>query len=127
MLIKKLIIIIIIIIFFTFIIFSSFSLNHGGITNNRKKFYKQKNLDQESYRINRDILKSHEFDQALSPVSLSNSSFNNPLTSMLPSLRIETPSPVATLNITERSTAIGILLIDRHSTTPFAPDNCKSH
>ena len=113
--------------FFTFIIFGSFSLNHEGITNNRKKFYKQKNRDQEPYRINTDILKSHEFNQARSPVSLSNSSFNNSLTSMLPSLRIETPSPAATLNISERPTATGILLIDRHSTKPFAPVNCKSH
>ena len=70
------------------------------------------NRDKGSYRINIDILKSHEFDQAQSPVSLSNSSFNNSLSSILPPLTTENPSPAATFNITERPTAAGTLLID---------------
>ena len=52
------------------------------------------------------------FDQAPSPVSLSNSSFNNSLSSVLPPLTIETPSPAATFNITERPTATGTLSVD---------------
>ena len=44
--------------------------------------------------INRVTLKSHEFDQARSP------------------LMIETPSPAATFNVTERSTATVTLLTD---------------
>ena len=44
-----------------------------------KKIIKKINRDQGSYRINRDILKSHESNQARSLVSLSNSSFNNSL------------------------------------------------
>ena len=70
------------------------------------------NRNQDSYRINRDILKSYEFDQGRSPVSLSNSSFNNSLSSILPSVTIETPSPAATFNITQRPAATATLLID---------------
>ena len=70
------------------------------------------NRDQGSYRVNRDKFKIHEFDQAPSPVFLSNSSFNNSLSSILPPLTIETTSPAATFNITERPTAAGALLKD---------------
>ena len=77
-----------------------------------KKIINKINRDQDSYRVNRDILQIHEFDQAPSPVSLSNSSFNNSLSSILPPLTIETPSPAATFNITERPTATGALLKD---------------
>ena len=52
------------------------------------------------------ILKSHEFDQARCPSSLSNSSFN-----ILYPLTIETSSPAATFHIIERSTATGALLV----------------
>ena len=77
-----------------------------------KKIINKINRDQDSYRINRDILRSHEFDKARSSASLSNASFNNSLSSILPSLTIETPSPAATFNITERPTATGTLLIN---------------
>ena len=50
--------------------------NHLNKLIKEKKIINKVNRDQDSYRINRD-LKSHEFDQARSPVSLSNSSFNN--------------------------------------------------
>ena len=70
------------------------------------------NRDQGSYRVNRNILKIHEFDQAPSPVSSSNSSFNNSLISTLPPLTIETPSPAVKINLTERPTATGALLKD---------------
>ena len=69
------------------------------------------NHDQDSYRVSRDISKSHEFDQARSPVSLSNSLFNNFLSSILLILTIETPSLAATFNITERPTATDTLLV----------------
>ena len=62
--------------------------------------------------INRVTLKSHEFDQARSPVSLSNSSFNSSLSLILSPLVIETPSPAATFHVTERSTATVTLLTD---------------
>ena len=41
-------------------------------------------------RVNRDTLKIHEFDRAPSPVSPSNSSFNNSLFSIFPPPTIET-------------------------------------
>ena len=86
--------------------------NHLNKLITEKKVINKINRDQDSYRVNRDILKIYEFDQAPSPVSLSNSSFNNSLSSVLPPLTIETPSPAATFNITERPTAIGALLKD---------------
>ena len=86
--------------------------NHLNKLITEKKIINKINHDKGSYRINRDISKSHEFDQAQSPVSLSNSSFNNSLSSILPPLTIENPSPTATFNITERPTAAGTLLID---------------
>ena len=70
------------------------------------------NRDQDSYRLNRDILKVHEFNRAPSPVSPSNSSFNNSLFSIFPLLIIETPSPAGTFNLTERPTMTGALLKD---------------
>ena len=70
-----------------------------------KKITNKINLDQDSYRVNRHILKIHEFDQTPSAVSLSNSSFNNSLSSILLPLAIETPSPAATFNITETPSA----------------------
>ena len=51
-----------------------------------KKIINKINNDQDSYRVNRDILKIHEFDQISSCVSPSNSSFNNSLFSILPPL-----------------------------------------
>ena len=51
-----------------------------------KKIINKINNDQDSYRVNRDILKIHEFDQIPSCVSPSNSSFNNSLFSILPPL-----------------------------------------
>ena len=77
-----------------------------------KKIINKINRDQDSYRINRYMLKIHEFDQTGSPVSLSNSLFNNSLYSIIPPLTIETSSPGTMLNITERLTATGTLLID---------------
>ena len=68
--------------------------------------------EKDTYIINKDILKRHEFDQVGSPVSLSNSSFNNSLSSILPPLIIETPFPAATFNIIKRPTTTGALLID---------------
>ena len=70
------------------------------------------NRDQDSYRVNGDILKIHEFDRAPSPVSPSNSSFNNSLFSIFPPLTIEIPSPAVTFNLTERPTATGALITD---------------
>ena len=77
--------------------------NHLNKLITEKKIINKINRDQDSYRVNRDILKIHELDQAPSPVSLSNSSFNNSLSSMLPPLTTETPSPAATCNITEKT------------------------
>ena len=56
-----------------------------------KKIINKINLDQDSYTVNRDILKIYELDQAPSPVSFSNSSFDNSLFSILPPLVIEIP------------------------------------
>ena len=86
--------------------------NHLNKLITEEKIINKINRDKGSYRINRDILKSHEFDQAQSPVSLSNSSFNNSLSSILPPLIIETPFPAATFNIIKRPTTTGALLID---------------
>ena len=77
-----------------------------------KKIINKINYGQDSYRINRDILKIYEFDQAPAPVSLSNFSFNNSLSLLFPPLTIETPSPAATFNITVRLTATGTLSVD---------------
>ena len=101
--------------------------NHFNKLITEKKIINKINRDQDSYRINRDILRSHEFDKARSSASLSNASFNNSLSSILPSLTIETPSPAATFNITERQTATGTLLIDTprklSRTTTASPTN----
>ena len=70
------------------------------------------NHEQDSYRVNKDILKIHEFDRAPSLVCSSNSSFNNSPFSILPPLTIETPPPAATFNLTERPTATGALIKD---------------
>ena len=86
--------------------------NHLNKLITEKKIINKINRDQDSYRVNRDILKTHEFDQAPSPVSLSNSSFNNSLSSILPPLTIENPSPAATFNITERPTVTRALFKD---------------
>ena len=86
--------------------------NHLSKLITEKKIINKINRDQGSYRMNRDILKRHEFDQARSPFSPSNSSFNNSFFSILSPLTIEIPSPAATFNITERPTTTGTLLID---------------
>ena len=86
--------------------------NHLNKLITEKKIINKINRDQDSYRVNRDILKIHEFDRAPSPVSPSNSSFNNSLFSIFPPLTIETPSPAVTFNLTERPTATGALLKD---------------
>ena len=75
-----------------------------------KEIINKINRGQDYYRVNRDMLQIHELDQAPSPVSLSNSSFNKSLSSILPPLTIEAPSPAATFNITKRPTATGALL-----------------
>ena len=85
--------------------------NHLNKLIKEKKIINKVNRDQDSYRINRD-LKSHEFDQARSPVSLSNSSFNNSPSSILSPLTIEIPRPASKFNITERPTTTGTLLVD---------------
>ena len=85
--------------------------NHLNKLIKEKKIINKVNRDQDSYRINRD-LKSHEFDQARSPVSLSNSSFNNSPSSILSPLTIEIPCPASKFNITERPTTTGTLLVD---------------
>ena len=77
-----------------------------------KKIINKINRDQDSYRVNRDILKINEFDRTPSPVSPSNSSFNNSFFSILPPPTIETPSPAVTFNLTERPIATGALLKD---------------
>ena len=77
-----------------------------------KKIINKINRDQDSYRVNRDILKIHGFDRAPPLFSPSNSSFNNSLFSILPPLTIETPSPAVTFNLTERPTATEALLKD---------------
>ena len=71
-----------------------------------KKIINKINNDQDSYRVNRDILKIHEFDQISSCVSPSNSSFNNSLFSILPLLTIETPSPAVIFNLTATTRAL---------------------
>ena len=86
--------------------------NHLNKLITEKKIINKIHCNQDSHRINRDILKSHEFDQDRLPVSLSNSSFNNSLSSILPPLTIETPSQAAKCNITERPTMAGTLLTD---------------
>ena len=48
------------------------------------------NRDQDSYRINREILKSHELNKARSSVSVPDSSINNFRSSIFPPLTIET-------------------------------------
>ena len=68
------------------------------------------NRDQDSYRINKDILKSHEFDRARSPGLCLILHLIIFLSSILLLLSIETPPPVATFNITETSTTTGTLL-----------------
>ena len=83
------------------------------------------NRDQDSYRVNRDILKINEFDRAPFPVSPSNSSFNNSLFSILSPLKMETPSPAVTFNFTERPIANGVLLKDNLQN--FTTGNCQSH
>ena len=86
--------------------------NHLNKLITEKKIINKINRDQDSYRVNRDILKIHEFDRAPSPVSPSNSSFNNSLSSILLPLTIETPPPAVTFNLTERPTANGALIKD---------------
>ena len=81
--------------------------NHLNKLITEKTLINKINRDQGSYRVNRDTLKIHEFDRASSPVSPSNSSFNNSLSSILPPLTIETPPPDVTFNLTERPTANG--------------------
>ena len=56
-----------------------------------KKIINKINRDQHSNTVNRDILKIHELDQTPSPVSPTNSSFDNSLFSILPPLIIEIP------------------------------------
>ena len=77
-----------------------------------KKIINKINRDQNFYKANTDILKIHEFDQAPSPVSLRNSSFNDSRFSILPPITTETPSPAATFNITERPATTGALFKD---------------
>ena len=84
--------------------------NHLNKLITEEKIINKINRDQDSYRVNRDILKIHESDQAPSPVSPFNSSFNNSLFSILPPLIIETPSPAVKTNLTEKLTATGALL-----------------
>ena len=103
-------------------------ITRGGLQNHLNKLVTEKkiinkiNRDQDSYRVNRDVLKIYEFDQAPSPVSLSNSSFNNSLSSILPPLTVEIPSPAATFNITERPIATETLqetFRNRHLQVPL--------
>ena len=86
--------------------------NHLNKLITEKKTKNKINRNQDSYRVNRNTLKIHEFDRAPSPVSSSNSSFNNSLFSIFPPPTIETPSPAVTFNFTERSTTTGALLKD---------------
>ena len=68
------------------------------------------NIEGDFYRVNRDILQIHEFDEAPSPVSLSNFLFDDSLPSILPPLTTETRSLATSFNITEKPTAAGALL-----------------
>ena len=77
-----------------------------------KKIINKTNRDQDSYRVNRYILKIYEFDRGPPPISPSNSSFINSLFSILPPLTTETSSAAVTFNLTERPTATGALLKD---------------
>ena len=81
----------------------------------KSRVFQDKNLISYTHlknRVNRDTLKIHEFDRAPSPVSPSNSSFNNSLFSIFPPPIIETLSPPVTFNLTERPIATATLFKD---------------
>ena len=77
-----------------------------------KKIINKINSEQDSYRVNRGILKIHGFDRAPSPISPTNSSFNNSLFLILPLLAIEKPFPAVTFNLTQRPTLTGAVFKD---------------